>query len=341
MARRLGAVAVVGEVGDLIGACRRVALSALVLGGLLAAAPAEAAFPGVPGSIAYQKGTIDEIESTGGLFSHGPSAKQSPRQLTNDIYDSSPSYSRNGRQIVFSGNRDPATTAFGAPGSHIYVMNADGSDVRQLTTGDFYDSNPSFSPNGRLVVFDRRALSSRTTQIFSVNVDGSGLRQITDEAGSDSDPVFTPNGKLVIFVSNRKSSGPKDRSNIFSMHPDGSQMRVLIGGPRNESEPDVSPDGRSIAFHSNRGHGPGPAIYIARMNGRHVRALPGTRSSDYPSWAPDGKHIAFLRFGSSSSELVVKRSDGRGFSKEFDSGGTEEEGLGDFVGAPAWGPAPR
>jgi hypothetical protein len=60
-----------------------------------------------------------------------------------------------------------------------------------------------------------------------------------------------------------------------------------------------------------------------------------------PVFSPDGTHIAFLEFGRSSSDLQVMRADGRGFAKEFDEAGTEEEGFGSAIGAPAWGPVPH
>jgi Tol biopolymer transport system component len=321
---------------------RYVALPAFAAAVLTPAAPAQAAFPGVPGPIAYSYVTFTESVDTGGLLAHGPRKKDAPRRLTENRNDGSPSYSPNGQLIVFSSNRDPGETR----GSHIYVMKNDGSDVRQLTSGDFYDSNSSFSPNGKLVVFDRGGLNGGTSHIFSVGIDGSGLKQISDSAGSDWDPTFTPNGKRIVFVSNRQSSGRPDRSNIFSMRPDGSQVRVLIGGPRNEFDPDVSPNGRKIAFASNRDHGPN--LFVARMNGKHVIELTHSRHDCFgsacytnPSWSPDGKHIAFRSDGRYSSGVDVMRADGRGFSLEFDSGGTEEEGYGSHVGAPGWGPRPR
>jgi Tol biopolymer transport system component len=323
---------------------RRIALPIIGLAALISASPAPAAFPGVPGPITYPKSTIDEIEDTGGLLAHGPSKRDSPQQLTNDPNDSSPSYSANGRLIVFSSNRDPGETR----GTHIYMMKSDGTEIEQLTSGNFYDSNPSFSPNGRLVVFDRGGLQGRLTHIFIVSVDGSGLRQVTNDAGSDSDPTYTPNGRQIVFVSNRQSSGRRDRSNILATRSDGSGMHVLIGGPREEYDPDVSPNGRRIAFASNRDHGHGPNLFVARMNGTHMRELTHSRHDCFesacyasPSWAPDGKHIAFLSIGRYSSSVTVMRTDGRGFSNEFDEGGTEEEGLGSHVGAPAWGVRPR
>jgi TolB protein len=308
----------------------------------LFAIPAQAAFPGVPGPIAYSQASLSEIEDSGGIFSHGPRRQDAPRRLTESLGDASPSYSASGQLIVFVGNHDPGL----APrGSHIYVMRRDGSDLRQLTSGDFYDSNPSFSPDGRLVVFDRSGFDERTTHVFGVSVANGALRQITSGAGDDSDPTYTPDGKRIIFVSNRRSSGRTDRSNIFSMRPDGSRVRLLVGGPRNELDPDVSPDGRKIAFSSNRDHGPN--LFVARMSGRHVVQLTRSRydcfrSACYtnPSWSPDGAHIAFLSTSRYDSSLEVMRADGRGFAKEFDSGGTEEEGYGSRVGAPGWGPRP-
>jgi TolB protein len=324
--------------------CKRAVLPAFgLIASIAFAGPAQAAFPGAPGPIAYSHFTISEFEDTGGLLAHGPRKRDASIELTDNPTDSSPSYSPNGRLIAFSGNHDPGLVP---QGSHIYLMKRDGSGVTQLTSGSFYDSNPSFSPNGKSVVFDRGGLQGQATQIFSVSIDGGSPDQITDESGSDSDPTFTPDGKRIVFVSNRMTSGHTDRSNILSMRPDGSQIRLLIGGPRNELDPDVSPNGRRIAFSSNRDHGPN--LFVAKMNGRRVRELTHSRHDCFgsacytnPSWSPDGKHLAFLASGRYSSDVEVMRSDGRGFSKEFDTGGTEEEGFGDRVGAPSWGARAR
>lgn len=333
------------RMGDLARwACRRVALPALGLVALIAPVPAQAAFPGVPGPIAYSYSNFTESGGSGGLRAHGPRKRDGTQPLTTGSDDSSPSYSPSGRLIAFSGNRDP-----GVPrSSHIYVMGNDGSDVRPLTSGDFYDGNPSFAPDGRHVVFDRDGAGAGAgdSQIFSVSIDGTDLRQISDGAANDYDPTFTPNGRRIVFVSNRQSSGRADHSNIFSMRPDGSRVRLLIGGPRSEFDPDVSPNGRTLAFAGNRA--PGSNLFLATMSGGHIRALTRTPGGCFhracfgnPSWSPDGKHIAFLNTSRYSSGVEVMRTDGRGYAKEFAGGGTEAEGYGSHVGAPAWGPRPQ
>jgi Tol biopolymer transport system component len=325
---------------------RRAALLALATSAMVAGAPAQGAFPGKPGPIVYSKfSNSGLVENSGGLLSHGPAKRELPKELTNNWRDEDPSFSPNGRLIAFDSNREPGELIHG---SHIYVMRNDGSEIKQLTTGAFYDRNPSFSPSGKQIVFDRGPLEGRATHIFIVNVDGSGLRQLTNEGGHDWDPTFTPNGRRIVFSSDRRSSGRRDRSNIFSMRPNGTHLRVLIGGPREEYTPDVSPNGRSIAFASTRDHGHGPNIFIARINGTHIREMTHSHHDCFssacyssPAWAPDGKHIVYHSGGRYSTDIVVERSDGRGFSLEFDEAGTEEEGEGDFIGAPAWGPRPR
>jgi len=305
----------------------------------VAASPAQAAFPGTPGPIAYTKGISTELEgTTGGIFAHGPGQSDPSRRLTADPYDTAPSYSPNGRLVVFA-----RIDLFGQPApSQIYVMNTDGSGSRALTDGTTFDSNPSFSPDGRRVVFDRAVGATRIPQIFVVNLDGSGLRQLT-RSGHNSDPVFAPNGRWIAFVSRRDQDARSDRGDIFSMRPDGSRQRVLIDSPRQESAPDISPDGRRIAFVRSSDHGPN--VFIARSSGRRVRALTDDdcfRTVCHLSlaWAPDGRHIAFIHDSRYSADLEVMRSDGTN-RKEFATGTTEVEGYGTTLSAPAWGPKPR
>jgi Tol biopolymer transport system component len=305
------------------------------------AAPAQAAFPGAPGKIVYPRASSSESGSTGGLFAHGPRRSQKPSQLTSESQDNAPSFSADGRMIAFSSDRGLLPTS---SGSHIYVMNADGSDVRQVTSGPAYDSDPSFSPDGSRIVFDRSTGSGRP-RIFVVSVDGSGLEALTDGSSSSWDPVFTPKGNRIVYTGNADVDAPTDRSDIFAMAPDGSDQRVLIDGIRNESEPDVSPDGRSIVFVSNRFHESN--IYVAKANGRRVRSVTHGKGDCFrgtcylsPAWAPDGKHIAFLGLGRYKSVLEVMRANGSN-RQEFDSGGTEEEGYGSHVGAPTWGPVAK
>lgn len=311
---------------------------------LIAAAPAWAAFPGRPGPIAYSKIVPGETEygHAGGLFAHPPLLGQSPRRLTENPTDGSPAYSANGRLIAFESLRN-TPDAGEKGGSHIFVMRSDGSGVRQLTRGEgFSDSNPSFSPNGRIVVFQRYRPSRRATHIFSVRVGGGGLRQLTRGRSADSEPTYSPNGRWIAFVSNRRRGGPNGGGDIFSMRPNGRHVRLLVGGPDRDFGPDVSPDGRRIAFASNR-DGTGANVFVKRIGRRprlrQVTHGNGTCSTDRcytdPSWAPNGQQIAVWRRTDSTYAVAVVRANGRGGIQVFEDNGAS------FLGPPAWGPSPR
>jgi Tol biopolymer transport system component len=304
----------------------------------LIVAPAQATFPGRPGPIIYLKTSSNESTGgRGGLLAHGPKASQKAVALTDDSGDSAPAVSANGRLIAFArsvpspGNRSH---------SAIFVMRSDGSGVRQLTSAvRFDDHDPAFSPDGRTIVFDRMGGGPH---IWAMDVDGSDQRQLTRGPNEEWDPVFAPNGRRIVYASNADHDARSDHSDIWAMGAGGSHQRVLVDGVRDEDEPDVSPSGRLIVFSSNRAHGPN--LFIARANGRRVRAVTHSKGDCFrgrcylsPAFSPDGRHIASTAGGRYSVSLTVMKLDGSN-RKTFDSGSVEEEGYGsNIVGPLAWG----
>jgi TolB protein len=323
----------------------RGALLAAIASTLVACAGApvaQAAFPGSPGPIAYQRLAFVDGSRAGGLFVHGPTRSGPQRLLSDDAGAEAPAFSPDGRLIAFAADLDSVA----ATRSRIYLMRADGSGVRQLTAGIQQDGNPAFSPDGKSIVFDRTTTGfDHYVHIFVVKVDGSELRQLTHGSEiRDTDPTFAPNGKTIAFVSERADDGTGDRYDIFSMRPNGTHLKLLIDGPLKDEEPDFSPDGRSIAFTSNLHDGPN--VFVARADGRQVRQLTRGHGGCYrgrcflsPSWAPDGRQIAFLAQAGESSSLAVMRPDGSGI-KVIAEGSEGEEGPAAPIFGPAWGAAP-
>jgi Tol biopolymer transport system component len=207
---------------------------------------AQGAFPGKPGPLVYPRVSFGESADTGGLVLHGPRQRQKPHQLTANSGDDTPSFSADGRFVAFAGNYEAGTPL--PPGRHIYVVNIDGSGLRQLTSGPDFDENPSFSPDGKKVVFDRHT-SAGKAHVFRINIDGSGLRQLTSGSSNDSEPVYMPSGKRIVFVSNRAPG-----INIFVAGANGKHVRQLTHNKRDcfsgncNLSPAWSPDGRHVAF---------------------------------------------------------------------------------------------
>jgi TolB protein len=111
----------------------------------------------------------------------------------------SPSYSPDGRRIVYATNR--------AGGLGLYMSDADGTNAEALTPFSFGDrsqrTDPSWSPDGRLIAF--QAEREGGSQVHTVNVRDRGIRQYTNE-GRNEDPSWSPDSRHLVFTSNRSGS---------------------------------------------------------------------------------------------------------------------------------------
>ena len=136
-----------------------------------------------------------------------------------------PSWSPDGSKIAFvSAPVDDFNPA------HIFVMNADGKERRNLTgDSDLTDSFfPTWSPDGKKIVFDSRRLfaDGTRTHIYVVTADGKELEQLTDGASSNRSPVYSPDGTKIAFVSRRGGD-----YNIYLMDTNGKNVVKLTKTP--------------------------------------------------------------------------------------------------------------
>ncbi len=98
----------------------------------------------------------------------------------------------------------------------LWVMNADGSEQRQITNLGGANFGPSWTPDGRRIVFSSNYKNprSRNFELYLVNLDGSGLEQITSHEEFDGFPMFSPDGRRIVWASNRGNSKPGE-TNLF------------------------------------------------------------------------------------------------------------------------------
>jgi len=147
-------------------------------------------------------------------------------RLTRGALDTSPAWSPDGKTIAFA-----RYTGSGA----IWLMDADGTNKRQLTTprGEG-DDQPDWSPDGAWIAFSRETESSRH-DIFVVRSDGTGLRRLTRHARGNYMPAWSPNGRRIVFASGRLHPGLLD---IYVMNADGKRQTRLTKGTIDNRSPD-------------------------------------------------------------------------------------------------------
>jgi Tol biopolymer transport system component len=155
-----------------------------------------------------------------------------------------PSYSPDGTKIVFRGDHDLVDHS---GDEELYVMNADGTNVVQLTHNDVFDSAPAFSPDGRRIVFEsaRDSGDPLHLDIYVMNADGSDVRRLTADPAHDEGPIFSPDGTKILFTSERGGS-----SDIWVMNTDGSGLRRLTDDPARDESPDWQPIPFDTTGHS-------------------------------------------------------------------------------------------
>ena len=178
-------------------------------------------------------------------------------------------WSPDGKQIVFNSNRDGV--AEGGRGYDIYVMAADGSDVRRLTREEGFEGTPAWSPDGKQIAFGFGPPGY--PQIYVMDSDGGNVRRLTHADGlAAARPAWSPDGKKIAFMSTPHASVERDEwRDIYVMNADGSNVERLTNSPGNHFHPVWSPDGKKIAFASNRDgqHG----IFVMDADGSNVKRL--------------------------------------------------------------------
>jgi Tol biopolymer transport system component len=178
------------------------------------------------------------------------------KQLTNARgYDAEGSYSPDGKQIVFTSQRDSDL--------EIYVMNADGSNPRRYTNGKGYDGGPFFSPDGKTIVYrgDRRNDDQMNLQIRMVNADGTDDRAITDNEVFNWCPYWYPDGKSFIFTQADHRGRPN--YDLYMMKADGSELTQITFDATFDGLPVFSPDGKKLMWTSKRGGLDEAQIFLA------------------------------------------------------------------------------
>ncbi len=214
-------------------------------------------------------------------------------------------WSPDGRQIVFARTEGPlwAEVKEGhPPESALYLMNADGSGLQQLTDVPGQESMPAWSPDSARIAFVSGA--GEQQQLYAINADGSNLQPLAGVAAPAFSPAWSPDGARIVYTSN---AGGTDQ--LYVMNADGSNPVQLTANSGHNWGAVWSPDGRQIAFN-----GPGDDdldIYVINADGNGQKRLTDTPAEEYsPTWSPDGRQIAFVAWRDGQADIYAMNADG-------------------------------
>src|SRR5258707_12221088 len=208
--------------------------------------------------------------------------------LTTNSGDSLPAWSPDGKTVAF------------VNGSNIWLVNADGSNRRQLTTDVQHEvSRPTWSPDGTTIAFSayRQAADNSSTQtVYSVGVETGKEKALT--TGWDMNPAWSPDGTTILFESARNRI-----QGLFAMNPDGSSVHNLLAMSMYADYPTWSPNGTQIAFVGNG------QIWVMNADGSSAHQLSTGNYNTYltyPAWQPLGPPPpGCTLWGTSANDLLV------------------------------------
>ena len=221
-----------------------------------------------------------------------------------------------GLRLVFYSDRDGD--------DDIYIMDADGSGVQQLTDEPGRDYEADSSPDGRTLVFASQRAGEDGAQLFLMAIDGSGIRRLTlsgGESGQVTDDYahWSPDGGSIVFQRTTRPEGGSPDADIWLIDVETGEERQLTDTPEDwDSTPSFAADGKSVLFESNREGG----FSVQRLNleTMEVVALTSGEGTDAEAKeSPDGKLVAFASTRDGGFNVYVMDADGGNVRRLTDS----------------------
>ena len=211
---------------------------------------------------------------------------------TNDIDETSPAWSPDGKWIAFVGST--ATSA------DIEVMRSNGRGRVKLTMDDAREADPAWSPDGTLIAFT--SYRYKQSEIYVIDSDGSNPRRLTNNTADDRYPQWKPGTNIIYFMRTlpitKKAVCQMERV-VALRADDGSEAQFNDKLSKLDNIPTWSPKGDKLAFSGKADLTEKRGVIYTLLNGSNILEQVTFRGDEEfdenPTWSPDGKRIAFTR----------------------------------------------
>ena len=227
-----------------------------------------------------------DISGINDIFKMNPDGTGVVKLTDSKSFNGSPGWSPDGKKITFASDRRNHQGRM-----EVHVMNADGSNVRRLTTlpsDAMLEDAPRFSPDGRRILFTRYITDPGRSALFTVGVRGGGLKQLTPWGNGANGADYSPDGKKTVFEA-YPSKGCFGE--IYTVDSDGQHLTNITDNrcQAGSGDPVWSPNGKKILFWSSHVEDGEFGVGLATMNPdgtdrHHIIPNPGEDEMLQPDW---------------------------------------------------------